>query len=47
MPLLFAVRTGARDSKPGMMDTILNIGLNDQTVLALAASTKNQRFAWD
>ena len=47
MPLLVAVRSGARDSMPGMMDTILNLGLNDQTVQALAAATKNQRFAWD
>ena len=47
MPLLVAVRSGARDSMPGMMDTILNLGLNDQTVLALAAATKNERFAWD
>jgi pyruvate,orthophosphate dikinase len=47
MPLLVAVRSGARDSMPGMMDTILNLGLNDQTVIALAAATKNQRFAWD
>ena len=47
MPLLVAVRSGARDSMPGMMDTILNLGLNDQTVLALAAATKNPRFAWD
>ena len=46
-PLLVAVRSGARDSMPGMMDTILNLGLNDQTVLALAAATKNERFAWD
>ncbi len=46
-PLLVAVRSGARDSMPGMMDTILNLGLNDQTVLSLAASTKNERFAWD
>jgi pyruvate,orthophosphate dikinase len=46
-PLLVAVRSGARDSMPGMMDTILNLGLNDQAVLALAASTKNERFAWD
>src|SRR6202008_2012432 len=45
-PLLVAVRSGARDSMPGMMDTILNLGLNDQTVLALAAATKNERFAW-
>ncbi|MBI3885278.1 MAG: pyruvate, phosphate dikinase [Opitutae bacterium] len=47
MPLLVAVRSGARDSMPGMMDTILNLGLNDQTVLALANATKNERFAWD
>src|SRR5712664_1599304 len=47
MPLLVSVRSGARDSMPGMMDTILNLGLNDQTVLALAAATSNERFAWD
>ena len=47
MPLLVAVRSGARDSMPGMMDTILNLGLNDQTVLSLASATKNERFAWD
>jgi pyruvate,orthophosphate dikinase len=47
MPLLVAVRSGARDSMPGMMDTILNLGLNDQTVLSLSAATKNERFAWD
>jgi pyruvate,orthophosphate dikinase len=47
MPLLVAVRSGARDSMPGMMDTILNLGLNDQTVLALAYATRNERFAWD
>ncbi len=46
-PLLVAVRSGARDSMPGMMDTILNLGLNDSTVLALASATKNERFAWD
>ncbi len=46
-PLLVAVRSGARDSMPGMMDTILNLGLNDETVKALAAATKNERFAWD
>ncbi|HEY5551410.1 MAG TPA: pyruvate, phosphate dikinase [Opitutaceae bacterium] len=46
-PLLVAVRSGARDSMPGMMDTILNLGLNDQTVVALATATKNERFAWD
>jgi pyruvate, orthophosphate dikinase len=47
MPLLVAVRSGARDSMPGMMDTILNLGLNDQTVLALVRATQNERFAWD
>jgi|UniRef100_UPI00404B0A1D pyruvate, orthophosphate dikinase len=47
VPLLVAVRSGARDSMPGMMDTILNLGLNDQTVLALAKATNNPRFAWD
>ena len=46
-PLLVSVRSGARDSMPGMMDTILNLGLNDQTVEALAAKTENERFAWD
>jgi len=46
-PLLVSVRSGARDSMPGMMDTILNLGLNDQTVKALAAKTNNARFAWD
>jgi pyruvate,orthophosphate dikinase len=46
-PLLVSVRSGARDSMPGMMDTILNLGLNDQTVLALAQYSKNERFAWD
>ena len=47
MPLLVSVRSGARDSMPGMMDTILNLGLNDQTVLALVNATQNERFAWD
>src|SRR4051812_49344664 len=47
MPLLVAVRSGARDSMPGMMDTILNLGLNDETVKALVRATKNERFAWD
>jgi pyruvate, orthophosphate dikinase len=47
MPLLVAVRSGARDSMPGMMDTILNLGLNDETVLALVKATGNDRFAWD
>src|ERR1039458_4079111 len=46
-PLLVSVRAGARDSMPGMMDTILNLGLNDQTVLALARYSNNERFAWD
>jgi pyruvate,orthophosphate dikinase len=46
-PLLVSVRSGARDSMPGMMDTILNLGLNDQTVEALAKKTSNPRFAWD
>src|SRR6266542_5116229 len=47
MPLLVSVRSGARDSMPGMMDTILNLGLNDATVLALVKATQNERFAWD
>ncbi len=47
MPLLVSVRSGARDSMPGMMDTILNLGLNDDTVLAVAKATNNERFAWD
>ncbi len=47
MPLLLAVRSGARDSMPGMMDTILNLGLNDETVVAVGNITKNERFAWD
>src|SRR5437763_10203000 len=47
MPLLVSVRSGARDSMPGMMDTILNLGLNDETVLALVKATQNERFAWD
>jgi pyruvate,orthophosphate dikinase len=46
-PLLVSVRSGARASMPGMMDTILNLGLNDQTVEALAENSKNPRFAWD
>src|SRR5437762_1207761 len=46
-PLLVSVRSGARDSMPGMMDTILNLGLNDQTVGALSKKTGNPRFAWD
>ena len=47
MPMLVSVRSGARDSMPGMMDTILNLGLNDETVLTLAKATKNDRLAWD
>jgi pyruvate,orthophosphate dikinase len=46
-PLLVSVRSGARVSMPGMMDTILNLGLNDKTVEALAKKTKNPRFAYD
>ena len=46
-PLLVSVRSGARDSMPGMMDTILNLGLNDTTVERLAHLSKNPRFAWD
>jgi pyruvate, orthophosphate dikinase len=46
-PLLVAVRSGARVSMPGMMDTILNLGLNDRTVEGLAKSTNNKRFAFD
>ncbi|MDP6083109.1 MAG: pyruvate, phosphate dikinase [Verrucomicrobiota bacterium] len=46
-PLLLSVRSGARESMPGMMDTILNLGLNDETVEALARSSNNARFAWD
>lgn len=46
-PLLFSVRSGARVSMPGMMDTVLNLGMNDDTVRALAEKTGNARFAWD
>jgi len=46
-PLLVSVRSGAAISMPGMMDTILNLGLNDLTVLGLAKKTNNPRFAWD
>jgi pyruvate,orthophosphate dikinase len=46
-PLLVSVRSGARVSMPGMMDTVLNLGLNDQTVEGLAAASGNARFAWD
>jgi pyruvate,orthophosphate dikinase len=46
-PLLVSVRSGARESMPGMMDTVLNLGLNDDTVAGLAHQTNNERFAWD
>ena len=46
-PLLVSVRSGARESMPGMLDTVLNLGLNDESVLGLAARTENPRFAWD
>src|SRR5689334_17474855 len=46
-PLLVSVRSGARESMPGMLDTVLNLGLNDTSVQGLAASTENERFAWD
>ena len=46
-PLLVSVRSGARASMPGMMDTVLNLGLNDKTVLGLANSSGDERFAWD
>ena len=46
-PLLVSVRSGARVSMPGMMDTVLNLGLNEKTVLALAEISGNPRFAWD
>jgi pyruvate, orthophosphate dikinase len=46
-PLLVSVRSGARFSMPGMMDTVLNIGLNDETLVGLARVTGNERFAWD
>ncbi len=46
-PLLVSVRSGARVSMPGMMDTVLNLGLNDETVKGLAASSGDARFAWD
>jgi len=46
-PLLLSVRSGAQDSMPGMMDTILNLGLNDETVEGLAKVSDNPRFAWD
>src|SRR3989440_7591339 len=46
-PLLVSVRSGARDSMPGMMDTILNLGMNDEVVEIIAQKTNNARFAWD
>ena len=46
-PLLVSVRSGARVSMPGMMDTVLNLGLNDETVVGLANASGNERFAWD
>jgi pyruvate,orthophosphate dikinase len=46
-PLLVSVRSGAKFSMPGMMDTVLNLGLNDETVVGLARETNNERFAWD
>ncbi|ODA42575.1 pyruvate, phosphate dikinase [Desulfosporosinus sp. BG] len=46
-PLLVSVRSGAKFSMPGMMDTVLNLGLNDDTVEAVVANTQNERFAWD
>jgi pyruvate,orthophosphate dikinase len=46
-PLLVSVRSGARESMPGMLDTVLNLGLNDESVAGLAAKTENERFAWD
>ena len=46
-PLLVSCRSGARDSMPGMMDTVLNIGLNEKTLAGLIAKTGNERFAWD
>src|SRR4051794_3117609 len=46
-PLLVSVRSGARESMPGMMDTVLNLGLNDDSVEGLAKKTENERFAWD
>jgi pyruvate, orthophosphate dikinase len=46
-PLLVSVRSGARESMPGMLDTVLNLGLNDESVEGLAKTTDNERFAWD
>src|SRR6187431_2484487 len=46
-PLLVSVRSGARESMPGMLDTVLNLGMNDKSVEGLAKATENERFAWD
>jgi pyruvate,orthophosphate dikinase len=46
-PLLVSVRSGARESMPGMLDTVLNLGLNDESVQGLSRATENERFAWD
>ncbi len=46
-PLLVSVRSGARESMPGMLDTVLNLGMNDRSVEGLASATENERFAWD
>ncbi len=46
-PLLVSVRSGARESMPGMLDTVLNLGLNDTSVEGLARATESERFAWD
>src|SRR5918996_102660 len=46
-PLLVSVRSGARESMPGMLDTVLNLGLGEEAVAGLAQATGNERFAWD
>src|SRR5271167_2870355 len=46
-PLLLSVRSGSRESMPGMLDTVLNLGLSDESVAGLAERTGNERFAWD
>ena len=46
-PLLVSVRSGARESMPGMLDTVLNLGLNEESVAGLCRRTENERFAWD
>src|SRR3954469_25030274 len=46
-PLLVSVRSGARESMPGMLDTVLSLGMNDKSVEGLAKATENDRFAWD